>query len=712
MSHEAAVPKRSWFLTFSRRWRLYVVLALSFALPLLLFLSAGHWLIRKLTISSLLSQSGVAADIAGKVVEDRLGEGRSAVQSFAADPLIVDAWKRGDMERLTSRLREAHDLTRQVSFWGIYDSKGYLRVGYPAPSEAIMKSFASSDWFSGAIETWSVHISSGTPTADAPTGFVITLAAPLACKQCGVVATTYTPQTIKNWLIPMQVGATKWISVVDRNGIVVVAPDRDPSAYLSDVSKHESVRKAIGGQSGTEFVWQDGQRVLVSRHPLSTLGWAALVEIPVSEIDKALWQSERPLGLLGLVFDLIALLIGTTIAVLYRRLRESKEHVRQILATSYDAFVGMDEHGVITEWNQQAEALFGYSAAEVLGQPFDSTVVPQRHREIFMDGLHRFLATGKARMLNSRQELSALHRSGREFPIEFSISHVSTAGKSSFNAFIRDISERKRVQEEIANLNTELLHEVSELEARNKELEAFNYSVSHDVGAPLRHIVSFSRLLTEECALDLTASAREYLDVIVKSALRLQQLVSDLLKFSRLGTQELDAYLTDLAGVVKDVIFELQPELEGRKVKIEVSPLPKIECDGGLIKQVFWNLIANAIKFTAARENAIIEIGLQQKDGTSIYFVRDNGVGFNMKHADKLFAPFRRLHSQDEFSGSGVGLAIVQRIISKHNGQIWAESEPNKGATFFFTLGSPSILGAAADVRETRKHHESVSSGI
>jgi PAS domain S-box-containing protein len=709
MFDEAAVPKRSWFSTFSRRWRLYVVLALSFALPLLLFLSAGHWLIRKLTIASLLSQSGQAADIAGKVVEDRLEEGRLAVQSFAADPLMVDAWKRGEMERLASRLREAHDLTRQVSFWGIYDSKGYLRVGYPAPSEAITKSFASSDWFRGAIETRNVRISSGSLTADAPTGFVITVAAPLDCAQCGVVATTYTPQTVKSWLAPMRLGATKWISVVDHNGIVVVAPDRDPSAFLSDVSKHESVRKAIAGQSGTEFVSQDGQRVLVSRHPLSTLGWAVLVEIPLSEIDKALWVSERPLGLLGLVFAVIALLIGTTIAVLYRQLRESREHVQQILATSHDAFVGMDEHGVITEWNQQADALFGYSAADALGRPFDSTIVPHRYREDFVSGLRRFLSTGKARMVNNRQEMSALHRSGREFPIEFSISHVSTFGKNSFNAFIRDISERKRAQEEIANLNTDLLREVSELEARNKELEAFNYSVSHDVGAPLRHIVSFSRLLAEECAQQVTAAGREYLDVIVNSALRLQQLVSDLLRFSRLGAQGLDVYPTDLAAVVKDVISELQPDLQSRKVKFEVSALPTIECDGGLIKQVYWNLIANAIKFTSTRENAIIEIGKRQRDGVNIFFVRDNGVGFNMNNAEKLFAPFQRLHSQNEFPGSGVGLAVVQLIISKHNGQIWAESEPNQGATFFFTLGDPSTIGAPPHVGETHRDHESVS---
>ena len=218
------------------------------------------------------------------------------------------------------------------------------------------------------------------------------------------------------------------------------------------------------------------------------------------------------------------------------------------------------------------------------------------------------------------------------------------------------------------------------------ELEAFSYSVSHDVRAPIRHIIGFSRILSEEVAQDATPSGRECLEKIQNGALRLQQMVDDLLRFSRLGTQELEVHTTDLAVMVKEVISELQPELDGRKVNFEVSVLPTVECDAGLMKQVFWNLIANAVKFTAERHSAFIEIGQHQQDGTNAFFIRDNGVGFNMKYADKLFAPFQRLHSQEKFAGTGVGLSIVQRIILKHNGRIWAEGQTDRGATFFFTL--------------------------
>jgi len=339
-------------------------MALGSVLALLLFLYAGDRLLQKIMIDNVLGQSQRAADTAGKVIEGRLTDARSAVESFSVDPVTVGEWMHRDNERLTARLREAHDLEREVSFWGMYDSKGFLRAGYPQPGSDVSGNFASSDWFSGAMQTRTAQVSSGSPAVNTPKAFVITVAAPLACGQCGVLAATYTPQTIKSWLLPMQAGATNWISVVDHNGIIVVAPDREPSAYLRDVSAHESVKKAITGQSGTEFVWQDGKQILVSRHPLASLGWAVLVEIPLEEINKELWKYERPVGLLTLLFYGLAVVIGSTVAVLYRRLRKSREHVQQILTASHDAFVSIDEQGIITDWNPQAEVLFGHSSAE------------------------------------------------------------------------------------------------------------------------------------------------------------------------------------------------------------------------------------------------------------------------------------------------------------------------------------------------------------
>ena len=254
-----------------------------------------------------------------------------------------------------------------------------------------------------------------------------------------------------------------------------------------------------------------------------------------------------------------------------------------------------------------------------------------------------------------------------------------------------DVTTRKEAELQIRKLNDELEERVlcrtSELESANKELEAFTYSVSHDLRAPLRHISGFSKLLSEEYGSELPAEAQHHVQRIQEGTRRMGQLVDDLLNLGRIGRQEIRLQVTDLKTVVKEVIEELQPECEGRQIEWRVGQLPFAHCDPGLVKQVFQNLIANAIKFTRPRTPAVIEVGQQEADGNQIIFVRDNGVGFSMKYCDKLFGVFQRLHRAEDFEGTGVGLATVLRIIKKHSGRIWAEAALDKGATFYFTIG-------------------------
>ncbi len=443
MSDVWSGPSRPRISLFGSKWRFYLVLAIAAVVPLVIFLAASHWLLRRIAINNLLGQSQRAASTAGKTIEDNLQERRFAVQNLASDPATVALWTRGDVSRLTELMHQANELRPQAVFWGIYDSKGFLRGGYPQSAGEPDKSYASVDWFTSALDTGNAQVITNSTAPGKTAQVAISIAAPLACERCGVLTATYTPQSLKEWLTPMEVGATNWISIVDRNGIVLVAPGRDPSLYLRDVSQHQAVRDALQGKSGTDFVLQEGKRVLVSRHPLPSLGWAVLVEIPVEAIDKELWAYEWPLGILALFFDVVAVAIAAVIASLYRRLKQSREHVQQILTASQDAFVSTDERGLITAWNPQAEVHFGYSAAEALGKPVHLMITPPRYRDAQFRAIQKLLTVGTKVDSNKRIELTALHRSGREFPVELSISQVKGPRKNTLNAFIRDISQRR-----------------------------------------------------------------------------------------------------------------------------------------------------------------------------------------------------------------------------------------------------------------------------
>ncbi len=254
----------------------------------------------------------------------------------------------------------------------------------------------------------------------------------------------------------------------------------------------------------------------------------------------------------------------------------------------------------------------------------------------------------------------------------------------------RDEAKLRAANAEISTFNAELerrvLERTAQLEATNRELEAFSYSVSHDLRAPLRHLDGFAQILSTEPALQGDERIRRYLALITKSAKKMGRLIDDLLSFSRMGRKTMVTRNVNMGDLVRTAVADLKQEQEGRSIEWDIATLPPVMGDAAMLQQVWLNLVSNALKYTRGRQPARIEIGCRQEPGETIFFIQDNGAGFEMKYADKLFGVFQRLHKEDEFEGTGIGLANVRRIIARHHGRTWAEAELDRGATIFFSL--------------------------
>jgi light-regulated signal transduction histidine kinase (bacteriophytochrome) len=265
------------------------------------------------------------------------------------------------------------------------------------------------------------------------------------------------------------------------------------------------------------------------------------------------------------------------------------------------------------------------------------------------------------------------------------------AAEKSRRVLLSVVEDQKRVQEEIRRLNEELERRVAErtasLEAANKELEAFSYSVSHDLRSPLQHVTGFAELLNKRATESLDDKSKHYLKVITESTVRMGRLIDDLLSFSRMGRTEMMKRKINPGDLLNEVLKEFQIVIEGRSIDWKIGRLPEVYGDSAMLRQVFVNLVSNALKYTGKCEKAVIEIGSIYGEKDEIcFFVKDNGAGFDMKYVDKLFGLFQRLHRAEEYEGTGVGLANIRRIIHRHGGKVWAEGEVGKGATFWFTL--------------------------
>jgi signal transduction histidine kinase len=616
-----------------------VLVIVSLSALTMLAITVGRHSVRR----EVQSGNATSAALAARAFEQYVLGCVSIVEEAAQRPKLSQEIRAAKWSEAARVLENIVQHFRRFAYVFVQDTQGVIRVRVPY-AKTVGQDFSFRDFFQEAVRTRQTYVS-GVYVARATQQRVVTLAVPVpdgAGGLAGVLCAALSLDRMSEVLLELGQDRPSSLFVVDRQGILVGDSRGLRTSEPVSLADRPVVQAVLAGRAGTMEIREPGtDHILLGAYvPIARLGWGIVAVTPAAiayaPVTRLAW------GLAGIS-------VACTVAAL---------------------FVGL----VLTRRLTRPLRRLSEATAQVAGGDFQGA-------QVRVDGRDEVaaLATAFNRMA---ARIAVSHRALEDRAREVSAAHDSLA---------RELTERRRAELEVRRLNEELEQRVQErtreLAAANGELEAFSYSVAHDLRAPLRAMDGFARILAEQWAPTLAPDAQRLIGRVRANATQMGALVDDLLAFSRLGRQALTRGPVAPDTLVREALDALHAEQEGRRVELTVDSLPLCQGDPALLKQVFVNLLGNALKFTRKRDVAQIEVGCREDEGEWVYFVRDNGVGFDMRYAGKLFGVFQRQHRMEEYEGTGVGLAIVQRIVHRHGGRIWAEAALDAGATIFFTLG-------------------------
>jgi PAS domain S-box-containing protein len=660
-----------------------------------------------------LSRRVAVAQLAAVTLSEKFGRLTDVAISLATRPRVHELVTEGKWNEATDFL---HTVPQDLPFIErllLADVEGRLMADVPELPGVRGTNFSSREWYQGVRRDWRPYVSPVYKRTAAPQLNVFAVAVPIrnaAGSVSGILVLQVRPEVLFEWVKGIEIEPEGFIYIIDSKAQIAFHSKYPGTREITNLSGTAIVRKLRGGKDGVEIGFDPVEREdsISAYADVPGYGWGVVTQQP-ARASLGLAARDQLLKLLLAAYGVVLLL---SIAAIYsvariaiqrtqaeedRRMRAKLEAANLLLRESEAKYRNLFDN-----------MLEGFAYCSMLfenGKPRDFVYVNVNRAFEQLTGLKNVVGKRVTEVIDGIRESNpemfeiygSVVRTGEPASFEtyvdglgrwFSVSAYRPE-EGHFVAVFDNITERKRAEEGIRRLNVELEQRVvdrtRQLEAANKELEAFSYSVSHDLRSPLRAIDGFSRILMEDYGDKLDDEGRRLFGVVRGNSRKMGELIDDLLEFSRLGRKPLSVAEINTKRLVEEVFGELQEGSE-RRARLALGALPPVYGDAALIKQAWANLLGNAIKFSSKREQPVIEVSGYMNGAENVYCVKDNGAGFDMQYYDKLFGVFQRLHSTEEFEGTGVGLAIVRRVVSRHGGRVWAEGKLNEGAAFYFTL--------------------------
>jgi PAS domain S-box-containing protein len=677
---------------------IYVGSLLLAVLPVALFLVTAHQVLMRQVSNRSKAQIQRSSTNIAFLLEEHLSSSVILVNSFAQRPGIIRAIEDNDPAELKARLLESYQAAERFQSLAVVSPSGRVQAIVPDTKVQPGDDLSARDWFPAALRARAPYVSSLYQLADEQT-LALAVAYPIFRdgKFLGILVGEETATTATHSVFRLLSQNSDAVLFIDQSGQVMDRPSGNALRLrsLSPELMQAIRREPTDGEAALVVI--DGAHHLVAYSAVAKTGWGLAIELPFQSIVDAVWVYERNLALLGLFFVVIAFAGGTLVASLYKRLRDREHETRAIIDGAQEAFLALDPNGQITEWNPEAEATFGRTRDEMLGQHAVALFCTQG-AEILQGFMRASRESSSLVNMAKRFETSASRADGATMAVEVSLGALALGKKRIFTAFIRDISERKANLERIRRQQNQLTVRNQEVEHANRMKSRFLASMSHDLRTPLNSILGFSELLAEQSIGTLNEKQSRFIDHIRNSGRHLLDLINDVLDLSKIEAGQLQLARTSLSlpAVLNQVHADIGPQLKAKRLAFDLhAPEVPVFADPIRLRQILLNLLSNAVKFTP--DGGHISVNAEVQGPMAAIQVRDDGIGIAPEHQTLIFEEFQQVGESTKGipEGTGLGLAIVKRLVEQHGGSISLQSTLGAGTCFTFTIPIATPRAAA-----------------